>query len=512
MKYLFCLMMAAASVSVATGQNAPTIKEHRQAAANRPRRLIMDNDGNEAVTMKALTAEDFLKQRTSALAGTGLDCIFYCSNATFTLSTRPSKVWQPRDYRLSGRPNAYSVAELEAAGIDPLKLVVEFGKKNHIEVFSSIRVNDVHDHSATADYGPPMFKHNAFKQAHPDWLLGSPTKKSKSGAWSAVNFLIPEVRDKFFAYVEEACKEYDIDGVNLDFFRHSAYFPSTFAGKPATAEELAAMTELMHRIRMMADELGTKRGRPILLSIRVPDSVDYCKAIGLDLERWLKDGLIDLLVVTGYFQLNDWSTTAALAKKYGVKAYASLDESRIKDETGRKARTTSEAYRGRAAAVWQAGLDGVVLFNFFDASSPLWKELGDANTLAKLDKDYFASVRGIVNSNGGNLPYGPYQKVETLNPSNPKKIAAGKEATARIVLGVASTAERTLRLRFRTTPQLDGLIVKVNGKPVTMHDSEAGWIESSIPDSLVAGWNTVTVESRQAVEWLDLMVRERGKP
>ncbi len=488
-------------------QESNTLKNQRQVAVNRPRRLIIDNDGNEAVTMKVLNKEEFLKQRTTALAGTGVDCIYYCSNATFTLSTRPSKVWQGRDYRQSGRPDGYSVAEMQAAGLDPLKLIVEFGKANRIEVFSSIRVNDVHDHSATADYGPPMFKHNLFKQAHPDWLLGTMQKRSRTGAWSAVNYLIPEVRNKFFAYVEEACTQYDVDGINLDFYRHPVFFASTFAGKQATAEELSAMTELMKRIRRMADEAGTRRKRPILISMRVPDSVEYCRAIGLDVEQWLAEDLADMLVMSGYFQLNDWSTSTALGKKYGVKVYASLDESRIKDEAGRKSRGTNEAYRGRAAAAWQAEMDGVLLFNFFDPASPLWNELGNANRLMELNKDYFGSVRGIVGSNGGNLPIGPYQKVETLNPSNPKKVAAGMEVSARIMVGASGKTEKTLRLQFRAIPA--ELVVQVNGQMVSIKESEPGWVEARITKELVAGINKITVKSQSATEWMDLVVRER---
>jgi hypothetical protein len=63
----------------------------------------------------------------------------------------------------------------------------------------------------------------------------------------------------------------------------------------------------------------------------VPDSVDYCRFIGLDLEKWLGEGLTDLLVVTGYTQLNPWEDGVKLGHKYGVKVYPSLDEPRVRD-------------------------------------------------------------------------------------------------------------------------------------------------------------------------------------
>ena len=33
-----------------------------------------------------------------------------------------------------------------------------------------------------------------------------------------------------------------------------------------------------------------RRGWPILLAIRVPVSVEFCRAFGLDLEKWLAEG------------------------------------------------------------------------------------------------------------------------------------------------------------------------------------------------------------------------------
>src|SRR5437763_8736349 len=104
------------------------------------------------------------------------------------------------------------------------------------------------------------------------------------------------------------------------------------------------MTALLRRIRMMTEELGRKRKRPILLAIRVPDSVEYCKWIGLDLQAWLSDGLVDILVAGGYTQLNPWDYSVTLGHNYVVNVYPSLDEPRVRDEGTRKLRETVETY------------------------------------------------------------------------------------------------------------------------------------------------------------------------
>ena len=144
------------------------------------------------------------------------------------------------------------------------------------------------------------------------------------------------------------------------------------------------MTELLRRIRLMADEVGQARGRPILIAVHSPDSVEYCRAIGLELDTWLANDLLDLLVVSSYFQLHDWDYSVTLAHQYGVKIYPSLDESRISITTAQAMRMTDLAYRGRAANVWGFGADGVYMFNFFDRLSPLWQQMGDPQVLTGL--------------------------------------------------------------------------------------------------------------------------------
>src|SRR5262245_63997863 len=67
--------------------------------------------------------------------------------------------------------------------------------------------------------------------------------------------------------------------------RSSDLFKCAGRGEPCGETELSQMTELLRRIRAMTEAVGRKKGAPILLAVRVPDSVPYCKLIGLDLDR-----------------------------------------------------------------------------------------------------------------------------------------------------------------------------------------------------------------------------------
>jgi hypothetical protein len=236
----------------------------------------------------------------------------------------------------------------------------------------------------------------------------------------------------------------------------------------------------------MTETLGRKRNRPIFLGVRVPDSVEYCQLIGLDLENWLKGSLVDLLVVGGYTQLNPWRYSIELGHKYGVRVYPSLDESRVRDDVARELRQSNSTYRGRALEAWSAGADGIYMFNAFDAQSPLWNELGEPKVLSNFDRNYFASVRGVGSMP---VPHQPFIHVPTLNPTKPLTIAPGDSTRIEFSHGenVAEGQLRfstTLRLQFDNLPPTKGLKLTLDGAslpPGKIHD---GWIDYKLSGDL----------------------------
>jgi hypothetical protein len=308
---------------------------------------------------------------------------------------------------------------------------------------------------------------------------------------------LPQVRELAFAFCEEVCRNYDVDGIELDFFRHAFFFRCSADNKSCGAAELEAMTGLLRRIRAMTEAEGRRRGRPILVAIRVPDSMDYCRFIGLDLERWLREGLTDLLIVTGYTQLNPWEYSVKLGHKYGVKVYPSLDEPRVRDVEAQEARASLESYRGRALQAWASGMDGIYMFNFFDPTSPLWRELGDPVGLRKLDRTYFLSARGAGSMY---VPHQPFIQVPMLNPASPILLPPGKTVALPLSLGEGGKSSQPVRLRLRVkSPNYaEGLRVCWNGKVLRDKPWQNGvWLEYAVP----AGWVKAkgnTVELRAA--------------
>lgn len=461
------------------------LREMRKEAAHRHRRIIFDNDGNEPVYFCAeATREALLDSRTTNLIGSQVDSIFYCTWSSgfgyFTHNTKAGSLFAcTAEEPGKGPGSGFSknkTQEFIDKGLDPLRVMVEFCKQHGIEIFWTMRMNDIHD-AWNAWYSPHMVP--PFKKEHPEWLLGSAENKPKNGAFSAVDYGVPEVRDMTFKFFEEVCRNYDVDGVQCDFFRHLNYFRKVANGEPAGQEELNAMTDLIRRIRQMTDEEGAKRGRPILFSVRVPDSVDFCKVMGFDIERWLSEGLVDMLVVSCYFRLNPWETSVQLGHQYGVPVYPALSETRVRDKEAAKVRSTLECYRGRAAEAWNAGADGIYMFNFFDPNSTLWKELGTPTTLEPLDKVYCAGVRGYGNLSFWYKGGEKYMNRSLLSPDWARRLSPGKAETVDVIVGEPARdgAEVKFQVRFKDLPTADAIALAWNDEPLAAGATSGIWTE-----------------------------------
>ncbi|MBU0606835.1 MAG: hypothetical protein KKI08_03065, partial [Armatimonadetes bacterium] len=258
-------------LSQALAQNAPIdlakLRAMRREAAHRPRRMVFNNDGDDVIyTRKEPTPEALLALRTTPLLGSQVDSIFYSNSMCFGDALHNSKVFTPFVSREdlckdNGMPDYLRV------GLDPIKVMADFCHTNGIEIFWDMRMNDTHDAGLTG-YGPIMLPQ--LKKDHPEYLVGAPDKQPPHGTWSSVNYAVPEVRDLCYRFFEEVCQKFDVDGVEMDFFRHACFFKSVAWGGEASDEERDMMTDLVRRIRAMTEREGMRRGRPILIAIRVP--------------------------------------------------------------------------------------------------------------------------------------------------------------------------------------------------------------------------------------------------
>jgi len=506
---MMCLISTALPVTALEGGEPPEegarnitsqeeLKRERKRLAHRRRRIIVNSDGNDAVVQcTAATPQALHRCRLIGIKGTQVDSLFYCTwSVGLAAQTYNTKVGEVFDYK--GRPEntpaghpgftKNMTGDFIKRGTDPLNIVVDFCKRNDIEVFWSLRMNDTHD-AWGGWYSAVMFP--KFKKDHPEWLvseLKNPAKRGsthgkdynrpKKGGWTALNYEHQEVRDLAFGLVEEVCQNYDIDGVELDFGRNPICFKRQAWGQDARQEERDKMTSLLRRIREMRDRVGLKRGRPILLSVRVPDSVECCEAFGFDIVRWMEEDLIDLCVPTAQFRLNPWEVSIQLGHKYGVPVYPCLSPWHARDPKVKSFRVrTPECIRAQAMVMWDAGADGVYTFNHasYDYHNPPWPKLGDPTMLEGMDKVYCSGVRGINRINwwlaGGerflNLPALSPERPRSLEPGKPftYQLCVGEDVQERKTEGVAANV--TLRLHVRDLADVGDMKVVLNGEALS---------------------------------------------
>lgn len=474
------------------------LRAERKELAGRDRRVIFNNDGCDCLyfpTNLAVTAENFLGLRTAALAGSQVGAIAYCTISSgfsfFTHDTRAGVVMdrQGADYGVQSASRNIARA-LIAGGTDCLEANIRFARDNGMEVFWSMRMNDTHDAAHRPE--KPYLLYPPLKAEHPEWLVGEPVKRTPVGRWSSVDYARPEIRELAFRFIEDVCRRYDIDGVELDYFRHPCFFRSVATGGRASAEECGLMTEFMRRVRAMTEEVGLGRGRPILISVRVPDSREYDLGLGLDVGRWMEEGLVDILITTCYFRLNPWEYSVAWGHGHGVPVYACLSDSRVLGET-RFRRASVEAYRGEAMNAWAAGVDGIHVFNLFRPESPVFREVGDVAVLRPLEKLYFVTVRD--GKPGSFLKGGEeHQTLPMLVPSRTIPVTVGAPLKTEIYIGEDLSwtegtdrfPEVTLHLELPLLHRPDQVRVTFNGNPLGEGKlTEGGWLDLVVPAGIV---------------------------
>ena len=91
--------------------------------------------------------------------------------------------------------------------------------------------------------------------------------------------------------------------------------------------------------------------------------------------------------------------------------------------------------------MWRAGADGVYLYNFFNPSSPILRQLGEMETIQSAERRYFVSVRGVARVAGDGFPHESYLRVPTLTPQHPRQLFPGRPVAEYLTVGEDPRAE-----------------------------------------------------------------------
>ena len=481
----------------------------RAEALARPRTFVYNTDGNDAHNWPSnlpVTVENFTGRRLVHALGTRITTVSYCplSSGFGRLTCR--KAGEAYCVK-SHRGKRHVSADLFAMGTDPLELASAFCRTNGLEIFVSIRVNDTHDAAGTFEKPDLLFPD--FKKNNPDCLMGRPEKGLRPPFcnWSAVDFSHEKVRAHMRKFVRDLVENYDLDGIEYDFNRHMQLFKSVAMGGEASQAELDLMTAFMRELRAITEEVGRKKNHPILVVMRAPDSVDYCRAVGIDLARWFDERLVDIWIGGGYFCLNPWKVSADFAHRHGVKFYASMDETRIPGAAARrpvpplKGRMTLPFYAARFADAMASGCDGVYVFNI---EGSFLHQVADIDPLRTKGRETirFAADRG----SGGYRPWrylkdgGRFINLPKIDPGEPRRVKPGETCAFEMFVAGDSLAGATKATAKVLTNLKAGekVAFACNGRPFEMAEFRPGVFVCPFPaNALKAGANAFSVTFQQ---------------
>ena len=361
-----------------------------------------------------------------------------------------------------------NILNLEKDGIDIVEAQLKRAKEKGMETFLTFRMNDMH--YTNIEYGYTLL-YGDFWLQHPEYWLNENVGWNTAGAY---DFAHPEVRQYRLNLLFEQLELYGalIDGYDLDFQRFPAFFKTGEGTKNALL-----MTEMVKTLKSRIDEMSVKYGKKIMLSVRVPISMDFCESEGLDVKEWINLGLIDFLTV-GHFLNEDPSMPVAKfiqdLGSHPIPVYVSVDCGGYRPHRlhsyGMK--------RGIASHIFAQGGDGIYLFNYFlDApvlpaeescthyvcrgkSRELLMELGAMETLRKRNKIFALD-------DGSAAKYYRYRSKSTL----PLTVSADMQ-TVNLHVGdpLQDDTPEQIILFIRTDLEV-GIGVQVNGTDVELLDT-----------------------------------------
>ena len=218
------------------------------------------------------------------------------------------------------------------------------------------------EHPATGPGGPggePYYYTSQFKVDHPQYLLGNRTDDTPPDTYhywerNALNYALGGVRRYFTGMAGELVNNYDLDALELDFIRFTFYFRQAEA-----YAQRHVLTQTVRKIRKLCDEVAARRGRPVRLSARVPDTIELGLRSGIDTAAWLEQGLLDIVAIGGGYCPfgTPWQEIVDVANRAGVPALACLNHGIFAKDVRR---IHAAAHRAHSA-----GVNGFKLWNFW---------------------------------------------------------------------------------------------------------------------------------------------------
>ena len=382
------------------------------------RMIIFDEDGDALLSRAPLGGvKEYAEAWYSHVLASGVDMLVYdCASPEIVLlrNCPHGELLGARLGRFKGFYTLWhaksALKELIEQGTDILDITIRLAHERGKLVLAEMRMSDAHHyHGGLAN---PLFPH--FVWQHPELCI----QRDDGTPDIVLDYSYQEVRARRIAVLRDIAENYDVDGFNLNWMRWCRHFP-----KGRQRQNAGILTEFLHDVRAMLDEVAQTRGRRrYLLSHYVATEVEESLDIGCDVRTWVREGLADFIMPMD-FHFTDFGirteefVEAAANTDCGIYPALQLGMIFLKDNGHTTTYTMSvDKFRAAISNLYAWGAAGVSCFNFscwgFD---PRYAErMAQTFELIRSPKELLRGVRHyhyvpIWKDHGGTCPTGKHR-------------------------------------------------------------------------------------------------------
>ncbi len=375
------------------------------------------------------------------------------------------------------------VQDARELGTDQVREVVTRGKELGLGVYPSLKLQSCDR--------PGSDRCGLLKWHHADEVCMVEKDEYHPRYEWCYDYAHPMVREDKLNVLREIMSDYEAEGVELDFMFVTKFFKTGEEEKHAHL-----MTDFIGDVRRLADEVGEAQDRKVTVSARVFHQREANLRLGLDVETWLTNGSLDLVVGqmseqfmdTGAFDVG-WMVDAAQSSDTGTYIRPTR---RVYDE--RTPVPQLEMYRAFAQTARRQGADGLYLgylrWPFSQVEYDILREMAYPDAYARRDKRYILQPREtglvleeLVDYQGG-YPKTPHRtEDEITDPPEryiPADLVEGETITVPVVVSDDLESARrdgemrppVLTLRFAYFCVEDDVEFRFNGQDLDRDDAE----------------------------------------
>lgn len=443
--------------------------DRQEGALGNHKRIVCNDDGwimSQIIT--PVTAQVVKERIVDTYVGSGLDTLSWCVGDTVSQRYETTEILAQVDtdpQRLVGDPRGdQNLRRLIESDGGPVTLFTKLCHEAGLRFLPSVRMNS--HYAVELTRGNP----GEIKRDHPEYMIGKVGEEFiedtlEWGVRTGLDYARPEVRSHVAALLIDLFERFETDGVELDFMRHPAFF--RVEGAYGSRH---LITDMLRQVRTKMDEIAAAAGRDLEILVRVPPTPADATRIGLDVEAWIREGIVDTVAAGGGFiplhaPIEEF---AQIAQGTDCQILGSLESLRPATEEETNYAIASRHYEG--------GASGLYLFNYWHKSRE-WKRrvfnrFADPNKLATATKQYEMEYMERLVPNDLHSYAFRYAVPSVQLPVDLGVTLTGRGPTLSLTIGddiewvaaEGSLAWCTLTLGFTDCSAEDELEVWVNGK------------------------------------------------